>query len=130
MDEDDSQRSISVLRALTTGRVRLFSPDHIRYELGSALRVASRAQPPRLAEAEAEADLVDFAQLGVRMVNDDALWLEVFRVAGVTGCAYYDGFYIALAQRLGISLSTADRKLYDRIRQLPEALWIGDWRPG
>lgn len=130
VDEANSQLALSVSRAFTSGRVRLFAPDHIRYELGSALRVASRTRPPRLSEADAEANLVDFAQLGVRMVNDPALILEAFRVAGVTGCAFYDGLYVALAQRLGIPLITADRKLYDRIRGLPAALWIGDWQPG
>ena len=130
IDEATSQRSLSVSRAFTAGNVRLIAPAHIRYELGTTLRVASRAQPPRLSEADAEANLLDFAQLGIRLVNDDALILEAFRVAGVTGCASYDGLYLALARRLGLPLITADRKLYERIRHLPEALWIGDWQPG
>jgi predicted nucleic acid-binding protein len=118
-----------MLREFMAGRLQLVAPDHIRYELGSALRVASRAQPPWLSGADAEASLDAFGQLGVRMVNDPLLILEGFRVAGLTGCAFYDGLYVALAQRLGIPLITADRKLYERVHQLPQALWIGDRQP-
>jgi predicted nucleic acid-binding protein len=37
--------------------------------------------------------------------------------------------YVALAERLPLPLLTAGRKLNDRIRHLPNVLWLTDWRP-
>ena len=44
------------------------------------------------------------------------------------GCAFYDGLYLALAERLNLRLITADRKFYDLVSVHPLVLWITDYR--
>jgi len=44
-------------------------------------------------------------------------------------CALYDALYLALAQQLALPFVTADRRLYERIRHLSYAVWIGDYSP-
>lgn len=38
----------------------------------------------------------------------------------------YDMVYVALAERLGLRLVTADRKLVERVSLLPFVVWLGD----
>jgi predicted nucleic acid-binding protein len=63
-------------------------------------------------------------------INDDALITSAYAVAGSYGCALYDGLYVALALRLGMQLITADRRLFSRVQQVPNTLWVSDWRRG
>jgi predicted nucleic acid-binding protein len=58
---------------------------------------------------------------------------EVWAMATVKGCSYYDAIYLVLAHKLDAVFWTADRRLYDflkRHRQLtnPTVRWIGDYR--
>jgi predicted nucleic acid-binding protein len=126
-DEMDAHRSAAVLDTFVAGTTRLIAPDHIRYEVASALRVATRTTPPRLTDAQAQQSLATFLRLSIQTVNDDALIAAGYAAAGSYGCALYDGLYVALALRVGIPLITSDRRLYTRIHQLPVALWIADW---
>jgi predicted nucleic acid-binding protein len=42
----------------------------------------------------------------------------------------YDACYVALAQRLGIPLVTADQKLHGKLAGTPLApVWLGAWTP-
>ena len=41
-----------VLRDFQEARIELLAPDHIRYEVGSAILNATRARPPRLSVAD------------------------------------------------------------------------------
>lgn len=39
----------------------------------------------------------------------------------------YDGLYLALAQQLHIPFITADNKLYQRIKNRSDVIWLGDY---
>ncbi len=45
------------------------------------------------------------------------------------GIAFYDALYLALALQLDVPFITADRRLYQRIAQLPLVVWLGDYAP-
>lgn len=64
------------------------------------------------------------------MVEDDALVLAAYNAAQTYGCAYYDGLYLALAERLGVRFVLADRRFYDLIRHLPFVVWLSDYDGG
>ncbi|HZQ37646.1 MAG TPA: type II toxin-antitoxin system VapC family toxin, partial [Dehalococcoidia bacterium] len=121
-DEPYANISARVLDALDAGGVLLAAPDHIRYEIASALYVASKQNLARLTESQVDRALDAFLRVRLDTHNDGELIREAISVARSCTIAFYDGLYVALAQRLGVPLITADRKLYERIRHLPEAL--------
>ncbi len=128
-DEADAAKALTLLDALDAGSVQLAAPDQIRYEIGSALHVATKQNRQRLTESQADRALIAFLRVHLDTYNDDDLIREAVTLARTYIIAFYDSLNLALAQRLGIPLIMADRKLYERIRHLPEALWLGDWRP-
>jgi predicted nucleic acid-binding protein len=129
-DEPDTVRAVAVLAAYTAGDLALVAPDHFRYEVPAALRAATRRRPPRLSREQADQAVAEFLGFAIPTVTDDALVTDALAVSFSNDCGFYDALYVALAHRLGIPFLTADAKLYQQVRQLPDVLWLGDWQTG
>ena len=125
--ETDAQVSGHVLAAYTRGVLGLHAPQHIHYEVPSAITIASRGRQPRLSVDEARTAIDEFLGIRITLHSDDVLVRDAFELAQQHGCAFYDGLYVALAQRMGLPFVTADRKLYELVRLLPGVVWIADW---
>lgn len=126
-DEDEATEALALLARYAAGKLRLFAPEHIRYEVPSTIIAATLVTPPRLSPANAERSIATFLSLGIQTVNTDALIRAGFPLVRRYRIAFYDAVYLALAQELGVSLITADRKLYRRVGELPEVIWLGDY---
>jgi predicted nucleic acid-binding protein len=131
-DESDADLALALLVRFGRGEVQLIAPRHIRSEVPSAITVATcmvprgRQQPRRTAEQGAQA-IADFLALQLPTVDDDPLVVAAYDVAQQYGCAFYDGLYLALAQRLGVRFILADDRFYRLIRHLPFVVWLGDY---
>ncbi len=128
-DETDVDAADRLLQALQSGLVQLVAPNHIRYEVPSSITVASKLKQPRLSETQARQDIATFLSLNIPTADDNALILEAHALSRSSGCAFYDGLYLALSQRFGIPLITADQKLYRLVRHFPGVMWIAAWQP-
>jgi len=131
-DEADADLALALLTRFLRGEVQLVAPAHIRSEVPSAITVATRmvlrglTQPRRTVAQGAQA-IADFLALGLPTVDDDELVVAAYEVAHQYGCAFYDGLYLALAQRLGLRFIIADQRFYALIRQLPFVVWLADY---
>ncbi len=114
-DEEDNSLAREILRAYLADELGLVAPTHIHYEVFNALMVASRLRMPRLTQDDAIQAMEEFLRLAIPTITDDALLRSARTVAFRYGCAFYDGLYLALAERLNIRLITADRKLYNLV---------------
>ena len=131
-DEPDADRALSLLRRYIRGDLQLVAPAHIRAEVPSAITVATRAtargqQQPRITRAQAATAIGDFLALALPTVDDDLLVTAAYEVAQESGCAFYDGLYLALAQRLDVPFILADDRFYRLIQHLPFVVWLGDY---
>jgi predicted nucleic acid-binding protein len=126
-DEAYSERARAVRIDFEEGRVQLAAPDHIRYEVANALRVA--AVRGRISEIEGRTAVREFLSWGIRTVRTDELILAAYDASVTFGCALYDGLYLALALATKSPLIYADDALRRRLGgSFPLALWIGDYR--
>ncbi len=128
VDEEDSELAREVLRAYLVEELDLVAPEHIHYEVFNALTVASRRQRQRQTQEEAVVATDEFLQLAIPTITDDALLRAARHLTYRWGCAFYDGLYLALAERLNRPLITADQKLYNLIASHPLALFMTDYR--
>lgn len=128
--EHHVERAAAVRRDLEAGRIVLFAPDQIRYEVGAAILNATRTRPPRLTTAEGSLTISDVGLWGVTFVADNDLLPAAYLMGRRWGCSFYDGLYVALAQRLGIPLLHADNNLRNALgNSFPLALWIEEYKP-
>lgn len=126
-DEPDADRAHALLTRFLRGQLRLVAPQHIRSEVPSAITVATRGRQARLARAHGDAAIDEFLAVALPTVEDDQLVRAAYAVAHEYGCAFYDGLYFALAQRLGVRFILADDRFYRLIRHLPFVVWLGDY---
>lgn len=128
-DEEYNDEATLIINRFAQGEVELVAPEHIRYEVPSAITVATLGRKPRLSVDQGREAIAEFLALGIKTVRDNDLVLAAYPLAHRYGCALYDALYLALADRLGMQFITADSKLYRLIRDLPFVLWIGDYPP-
>ncbi|MFZ2095143.1 MAG: type II toxin-antitoxin system VapC family toxin [Anaerolineales bacterium] len=104
-------------------RSKIFAPELLFAETVSVIR---RGIFDRwITEEEGQAAIVDLYRLGVEIVPSDVgISQAALAWAGRLGQSKaYDGFYLAVAERQGAELWTADEKLVNRAKQL-NITWI------
>jgi predicted nucleic acid-binding protein len=131
-DETDADIALLLLTRFLRGEVDLVAPSHIRAEVPSAITVATRVilrgqTQPRHTVQQGRQAIADFLAMGLPTVDDDELVGAAYETAQEYGCAFYDGLYLTLAQRLGVRFILADDRFYGLIRQLPFVVWLGDY---
>lgn len=117
-------------RGLLGGDNRLIAPDLVRAEVGNVLwKHWRRGEIP--AEA-ALGVLQDLERLPLGIESSRPLVGVAWGVARRFGRSFYDGLYVALAERADCTLVTADRKLYNALREGDLAgrlTWVEEIRP-
>jgi predicted nucleic acid-binding protein len=126
-DESDADLALLLLERFAAGTVQLIAPGHIRAEVPSAITVATRGRQPRITRTQGDAAIDEFLALALPTVDDDGLVRAAAATAYDYGCAFYDGLYLALAQRLDVRFILADDRFYRLIRHLPSVVWLGDY---
>jgi predicted nucleic acid-binding protein len=127
-DEQDADIAVRVLADFRDGRSFLLAPDHIRYEVPSAIRNAIRTG--RMTAEQGRAAITDFHGWQIPTVSDDALIRAGYEQALLFGCSLYDGLYLALAEIVACPLIYADNHLRNALgTKFRRALWLGDYRP-
>lgn len=105
-------------------RFPLFAPSLWRYEIANGIAVATRRG--RLEHDFAREALSDLLALGVRLIEPDDT--QILTLALAYDIAVYDAAYLAVAEKTGGILWTADRTFYDTVRgKRREVCWIEDW---
>lgn len=101
-DEAGSAEARKILLAHGRGEIQLVVPSIFVYEL---IAVATRT----LSEADARVFWERFLGWRISVVEvGGALMLDALDIRGRLGCSFYDAVAPALAQRLGVSLYSAD----------------------
>jgi predicted nucleic acid-binding protein len=126
-DEADADRAFTLLERYAAGQVQLIAPQQIRSEVPSAITVATRGRQARISPEHGAAAIEEFLALALPTVDDDQLVRAAYAAAQDYGCAFYDGLYLALAERLVVRFILADGRFYPLIRHLPRVVWLGDY---
>lgn len=96
------------------GRVDLYAPGLLTLELINACLVAKRRG--RVSEQLLDKLVEEIAVLQVNRVEVEARSKEIFAVSKRFNLTAYDACYVVAAQMKGCMLVTADRKLYDAVK--------------
>ena len=108
----------------------MVAPFAIYYELPSTLLGASRRS--RIDRNDAQNALDAFLSLDIPIVGADlqsiaSLDRDAYVVAERFGCSFYDAIFIALAEGLDTQVLTAEKNLYDRLKDTTSRLlWLAN----
>lgn len=113
------------LASWTAAGIQLLAPSLILSELTNALY--KRVRKSELSVADADSALERFERISVDLVVESALTRRALALAAAFGLkAAYDAQYLALAEREGCELWTADERLWNSTSSsLPWVRWIG-----
>ena len=126
-DEVYAEQALHLFNQLIQGEVEVWAPSHIRSEVSSAITAATLGRQPRLTPDQGRQAIAMFLALGLHTADTDTLYLSAYTLVHEYHCAFYDALYVALARQLAAPLVTADRPLYQRLRHLPQIVWLGDY---
>lgn len=121
--EIHAQNALGLLAADT----ELVAPDLICAEVGNAFW--KKHLRGEIAAEHLSLMLGDFAAMPLRLYPFVRLLTPAWTIAVQRRCSYYDSLYLALAQNQDCPLVTADRKLYEAVKNSPLGdliLWVED----
>ena len=100
-------------KLLRDGPHQLFAPQLMALEVGNVLRNKTRRGELRSLEAEAFAS--NIPALALNWTEDGDLVVDAVRLALALDHPVYDCVYLALAQRLGATVVTSDRRFVNAV---------------
>jgi len=109
----------------------LSAPDLVRAEVGNVLWKKWRRD--QLSSEVVEGVLRDLRSFTLEIETSEPLMGAAWDVARLYDRSFYDGLYVALAERTGCPLVTADRRLYNSLQggDLAERLmWVEELDAG
>lgn len=113
-DEDGGERAAGLKDAHVAGHEIVAVPDLLFYEIGSVL--ATKTRLTEAAIAEAFSLLWDFSlerfDLGSEEFQGGLVLSRKYKIT------FYDAAYVELSRRLKCTFVTADRKLYEKIKNI------------
>lgn len=125
LPELDSERAEELWQSWLDAHTEIIAPVLFVYETSSVLR--NRVYRKKLTAEEGEEALTFFTNLAVSYLHPPELRQLAWRLATrFRRPTVYDSFYLALAQLRGCPLWTADRRLYNTVKdELDWVYWIG-----
>lgn len=125
-DEELVVPALRILADFREGRIDLLAPDHLRYEVPSAILGAVRRR--RLTPETGSGAVDQFLAWNVPTVATGELIRAGYDAAIRFGCSVYDGLYLALAEAARCPLLYADQRLRHALAdRFPLALWVEDY---
>lgn len=111
IDEEGSDKALIYLQDYKDKKFSIIAPTLLYYELGNILlaKKATKYQVSKIMEYLQALHLIDVN------IGHDA-FRKVFENANELKITYYDASYITLMQKYNCEFITADKKLYERVK--------------
>ena len=122
-NENLTDRAIKVRDAFVKGKVELYSPEHLIYEVGNAIWKNKEIGVENCASA-----ITTLIDIDINLIKlDSSLASQSIKTARNLQVSYYDAVYVQLSSQLDIPLLTADEKLISRIKNDHNCLHLKDF---
>ena len=129
LDEEDSDKAHALWASWVAEDFEIIAPCHLAFEVTSVIR-----NHVYRGEISAEAGQVAFEAIhaqGIKLVHPDTLHERAWELAQqFNRPTAYDTYYLALGEITGCDVWTADRRLYNAVRDtLKWVKWLGNYTP-
>ena len=121
-EEEYTEKALEIRERIRMGEERVIVPDLLLYELANALKYNPSFDANDVSDA-----LTSIFDMDVDIVTPiPEIINSAVTLAFEHNITVYDAFYIALAKETELTFITADRRLYERVRDLDFVKFIGE----
>jgi predicted nucleic acid-binding protein len=124
-DEEHGRKALHLLDKYISNEIDFVAPSLLEYEVINGLIIAQRRG--RVKEEKLLTAIDGFLNLDIKLKNISNIYTRVLHYCEIYSCSVYDASYLAVAEKEGISMITADERLYNMVKKdLKWARWIED----
>lgn len=122
LEEEDTEKALSLRNAHLEGKVSLTAPDLLVYEVANALNYN-----PKVSEDDLAARVQDLIEYDIDLVPPSFEYsTRIVRTAREFSISAYDASYVALSDMIATNLVTADRGLYEKLSRASRIFLIDE----
>jgi len=125
VEEEDSDKARILMQNHLDGKSTLVVPDLLIYEVANALKYSGAFSEKEICESVQ--DLYDL-KLDIIAPLPSVIYPAI-KISLTKDIAFYDAFYLALAQEIKSPLITADKKLYQKVKDLEFVKLLTEFEP-
>lgn len=125
-DEKSSHADV-IYRDFKNNKIKIMAPSIFFYEILSGIRNALLRK--RIDKRGAKQLAVRVLAILPDFIDFQEIVQEAFQLSIKYPISIYDASYVALAQKKKLSFYTADQKLFDKIKKLPQISWLKNYKP-
>ena len=126
-DESEINQAVDILLDYEVGKINFFVPRLFHYETANVIHIA--VQRKRITEDEGKNIINDMLDIKTTLVDSEELIRDAYINARKYNISAYDALYLGVAKEHGMILYTADRKLYNSVKEKKKYVkWIGDYK--
>lgn len=112
-NEIHTDKAVELRDAFGEGKVQLYAPEHLVYEVGNAIW-----KNRKISADDGIKAMINIIRMEIELVRlDSQLASEAMRIARELEVSYYDAVYIQLSNHLRIPLVSADLKLLSKAKK-------------
>lgn len=110
--EDESDKASRIMEKYNDGKIELYAPDLLIYEIANVLRYRADVSDKMLID-----DMNALFKLQLNLIPPSTeIISEAIEIAKALDLSIYDACYIAIAEILATNLITADMELYEKCK--------------
>ena len=111
LEEEDTDKALSVRAAHLEGKISLTAPDLLIYEVANALNYN-----PKVSEDDLAARVQDLIEYDIDLIPPSSEYSSrIVRKAREFSISVYDASYVALSDMIATNLVTADKRLHEKL---------------
>ena len=120
-EEEYTEKVLEIREKVRRGEEKVIVPDLLLYELSNALKYNPSF------DADDKDALTSIFDMEIDIITPiPEIIYSAIRIAFEYDITVYDAIYVALTEETGLDFITADRRLYERVRELEFVKFIAD----
>lgn len=122
--ENDLDKAVQLREDFGERKIDLYVPELLIYEIANVLRYKNIFKEDIIHKA-----ISSIYEMDILLPVNPGVINRAVTIARKYRITVYDSSYLSFAQSLGCHLITADKKLYQKIKELPGIIYISDYIP-
>jgi predicted nucleic acid-binding protein len=122
--ESELERALQLRDDFKNRKIELYAPELLVYEIANVLRYKETIKEELIYRA-----ISSIYDMDILYPVNLPIMTSAVALARKYSITVYDSSYVSFAQIVGCPLITADKKLYQTIKELPGILYISEYLP-